>query len=149
MNAGAPETLLLIPFLLASLVLAATPGPGVLYIVARTLAHGRSAGLASVLGVMLGNLGNALAAAWWCRPAAVSPDREPVSEAPSRMRNTSLPCPPTRFSKPVKRKPRPALSPASLIAWAVLLAKELWVMPLALPRTQPALVPVMLTSMLA
>ena len=63
MNAGAPETLLLIPFLLASLVLAATPGPGVLYIVARTLAHGRSAGLASVLGVMLGNLGNALAAA--------------------------------------------------------------------------------------
>jgi hypothetical protein len=63
MNAGAPDTPLLIPFLLASLVLAATPGPGVLYIVARTLAHGRSAGLASVLGVMLGNLGNALAAA--------------------------------------------------------------------------------------
>jgi threonine/homoserine/homoserine lactone efflux protein len=44
MNAGAPETLLLIPFLLASLVLAATPGPGVLYIVARTLAHGRVPG---------------------------------------------------------------------------------------------------------
>lgn len=63
MNAGAPETPLLIPFLLASLVLAATPGPGVLYIVARTLAHGRSTGLASVLGVMLGNLGNAMAAA--------------------------------------------------------------------------------------
>lgn len=63
MNAGTPDTPLLIPFLLASLVLAATPGPGVLYIVARTLAHGRRAGLASVLGVMLGNLGNALAAA--------------------------------------------------------------------------------------
>ena len=49
-------------FLVASLVLAATPGPGVLYIVARTLAQGRSAGLASVAGVALGNLGNALAA---------------------------------------------------------------------------------------
>ena len=49
-------------FALASLVLAATPGPGVLYIVARTLAQGRRAGLASVAGVALGNLGNALAA---------------------------------------------------------------------------------------
>jgi threonine/homoserine/homoserine lactone efflux protein len=49
-------------FLLASLVLAATPGPGVLYIVTRTLAQGRRAGLASVLGVALGNLGNAIGA---------------------------------------------------------------------------------------
>lgn len=49
-------------FLLASLVLAATPGPGVVYIVARTLAHGRRAGLASVAGVALGNLGNAVGA---------------------------------------------------------------------------------------
>ncbi len=47
---------------LASLVLAATPGPGVVYIVTRTLAQGRHAGLASVAGVALGNLGNALAA---------------------------------------------------------------------------------------
>jgi threonine/homoserine/homoserine lactone efflux protein len=53
---------LLAAFLLASLVLAATPGPGVLYIVTRTLAQGRRAGLASVAGVALGNLGNALAA---------------------------------------------------------------------------------------
>lgn len=51
-------------FLAASLVLAVTPGPGVLYIVARSLAHGRRAGLASVAGVALGNLGNALLAAW-------------------------------------------------------------------------------------
>ena len=50
-------------FLFASLLLAATPGPGVLYIVTRTLAQGRRAGLASVAGVALGNLGNALAAA--------------------------------------------------------------------------------------
>jgi threonine/homoserine/homoserine lactone efflux protein len=53
---------LLAAFLLASLVLAATPGPGVLYIVTRTLAHGRRAGLASVAGVAMGNLGNALGA---------------------------------------------------------------------------------------
>ncbi len=53
---------LLATFLLASLVLAATPGPGVVYIVARTVSQGRSAGLASVAGVALGNLGNALAA---------------------------------------------------------------------------------------
>lgn len=49
-------------FVLASLLLAATPGPGVLYIVTRTLAQGRRAGLASVTGVALGNLGNALGA---------------------------------------------------------------------------------------
>lgn len=53
---------MLAAFALASLVLAATPGPGVLYIVARTMAQGRRAGLASVAGVALGNLGNALAA---------------------------------------------------------------------------------------
>jgi threonine/homoserine/homoserine lactone efflux protein len=46
-------------FLGASLVLAVTPGPGVLYIVARTVAAGRRAGLASIGGVALGNLGNA------------------------------------------------------------------------------------------
>lgn len=49
-------------FLLASLVLAVTPGPGVLYIVTRSLVQGRRSGLVSVAGVALGNLGNALAA---------------------------------------------------------------------------------------
>jgi threonine/homoserine/homoserine lactone efflux protein len=49
-------------FLLASLVLAATPGPGVLYIVARSVAHSQRAGLASAAGVALGNLGNVLGA---------------------------------------------------------------------------------------
>jgi len=53
---------LLAAFALASLVLAATPGPGVLYIVTRTLAQGRRAGLASVAGVAAGNLGNAMGA---------------------------------------------------------------------------------------
>lgn len=50
-------------FLLASLILAVTPGPGVLYIVTRSLTQGRRCGLISVAGVALGNLGNALAAA--------------------------------------------------------------------------------------
>lgn len=49
-------------FLLASFVLAVTPGPSVLYIVTRSLAQGRRSGLVSVAGVALGSLGNALAA---------------------------------------------------------------------------------------
>lgn len=49
-------------FLLASFFLAVTPGPGVLYIVTRSLVQGRRFGLASVAGVALGNLGSALAA---------------------------------------------------------------------------------------
>lgn len=50
-------------FLLSSLLLAVTPGPAVIYIVARTLSLGRLAGLASVTAVVLGNLVNVLAAA--------------------------------------------------------------------------------------
>jgi threonine/homoserine/homoserine lactone efflux protein len=49
-------------FLAASLLLALTPGPGVFYIVSRTLVQGRRSGLVSVLGIALGNLGNAVAA---------------------------------------------------------------------------------------
>lgn len=57
-----PAWPLLSAFLLASLVLAVTPGPAVIYIVARSLAQGRRSGLVSVVGVALGNLGNAVAA---------------------------------------------------------------------------------------
>ncbi len=57
-----PPWPLLSAFLLASLVLAVTPGPGVFYIVTRTLVQGRRIGLASVASVALGNFGNALAA---------------------------------------------------------------------------------------
>lgn len=57
-----PATGPLLAFLGASLVLAVTPGPGVFYIVGRGLLQGRSHGLASVAGVALGNLGNAVAA---------------------------------------------------------------------------------------
>lgn len=58
-----PAWPLLAAFLLASLVLALTPGPAVIYILTRTLSQGREAGLASVAAVAVGNLGNALGAA--------------------------------------------------------------------------------------
>ena len=62
MNELLPPGSLLTTFLAASFVLAITPGPGVLYIVTRSLAQGRRSGLASVAGVALGNLGNAIGA---------------------------------------------------------------------------------------
>ena len=58
-----PDTPLLVAFVSASLLLALTPGPAVVYIVARTLAQGRACGLASISGVALGNLANAAGAA--------------------------------------------------------------------------------------
>lgn len=57
-----PAWPLMAAFLLASLVLALTPGPAVIYVVTRTLAQGKRAGLASVIGVAFGNLGNAIGA---------------------------------------------------------------------------------------
>jgi threonine/homoserine/homoserine lactone efflux protein len=58
-----PPCPLLSAFLVASLVLAVTPGPGVLYIVTRSTTQGRRVGLASAAGIAAGNLGNMLAAA--------------------------------------------------------------------------------------
>jgi len=58
-----PEMPLLLAFIGASLALALSPGPAVVYIVARTLSQGRACGFASVLGVALGNLANAVGAA--------------------------------------------------------------------------------------
>ena len=63
MNNLLPAWPLLSAFLIASLILAVTPGPGVFYIVTRSLLQGRRHGLASVAGVALGNLGNAIGAA--------------------------------------------------------------------------------------
>jgi threonine/homoserine/homoserine lactone efflux protein len=57
-----PDWPLLSAFLIASFVLAVTPGPGVFYIVTRSLLQGRRYGFASVAGVALGNLGNAIGA---------------------------------------------------------------------------------------
>src|SRR5260370_12676468 len=43
-------------FLLAALVIAAIPGPGIFYVAARTLSGGRTAGVASTFGTALGGL---------------------------------------------------------------------------------------------
>jgi threonine/homoserine/homoserine lactone efflux protein len=50
-------------FVVASIVLLLTPGPAVLFIVARSVAQGRSAGLVSVLGIHLGTIVHIVAAA--------------------------------------------------------------------------------------
>lgn len=52
----------LLAFILAALVLAVTPGPGIAYVVARTVAGGRSEGLASCFGTGLGGLVHVAAA---------------------------------------------------------------------------------------
>lgn len=62
MNLLLPSWPLLSAFLIASLILAITPGPGVLFIVARSATQGRRVGMASVLGVAAGNLGLAAVA---------------------------------------------------------------------------------------
>lgn len=49
-------------FILSALVLLLTPGPAVLYIITRSVDQGRRAGLASVLGVELGNSAHVVAA---------------------------------------------------------------------------------------
>jgi threonine/homoserine/homoserine lactone efflux protein len=51
-------------FVLAALVLCVTPGPAVLYIVARSVSQGRSAGIASVLAIAAGTMVHVLAAAF-------------------------------------------------------------------------------------
>lgn len=50
-------------FLAAAVVLAITPGPGIAYVVARTVAGGRAEGLASCIGTGLGGLLHVFAAA--------------------------------------------------------------------------------------
>lgn len=50
-------------FIFAALVLAVTPGPSITYVVARTVAGGRSEGLASCIGTGIGGLLHVLAAA--------------------------------------------------------------------------------------
>jgi len=50
-------------FLLAALVLAAIPGPGIFYVLARTLSGGRQAGIASTFGTALGGLVHVVAGA--------------------------------------------------------------------------------------
>jgi threonine/homoserine/homoserine lactone efflux protein len=53
----------LLLFLTAALLLAIAPGPGMLYVLARSLAGGRSEGVLSALGTFLGGMVHVLAAA--------------------------------------------------------------------------------------
>jgi len=52
-----------VTFLVAATVLAITPGPGIAYVVARTVAGGRAEGLASCVGTGIGGMLHVLAAA--------------------------------------------------------------------------------------
>jgi threonine/homoserine/homoserine lactone efflux protein len=58
-----PDLTLLGLFVIASLALLVTPGPAVLYIIARSVQQGRAAGLVSVLGIHLGTSVHVAAAA--------------------------------------------------------------------------------------
>ncbi len=60
---GVPDPAALSVFLLAALALLLMPGPAVLYIVARSIDQGRTAGLVSVLGIGLGSMVHVTAAA--------------------------------------------------------------------------------------
>lgn len=51
-----PEPINLIPFFFAAMILAFTPGPSILYVMARTVAGGRVDGIASTLGAATGGL---------------------------------------------------------------------------------------------
>lgn len=53
----------LFAFLIAAVVLAITPGPGIAYVIARTVAGGRKEGLASCFGTGVGGMLHVLAAA--------------------------------------------------------------------------------------
>ena len=48
-------------FLLAALIIAAVPGPGIFYVAARTLSGGKQAGVASTFGTALGGLVHVIA----------------------------------------------------------------------------------------
>lgn len=50
-------------FLSAALILAITPGPGIFYVMTRSLKGGKAEGIASALGTAVGGMGHVLAAA--------------------------------------------------------------------------------------
>jgi threonine/homoserine/homoserine lactone efflux protein len=66
-RSGAPGLMLINPtslllFVTGAIILLFIPGPAVLYIVSRSIAHGRSAGLISALGIAVGTLFHVAAA---------------------------------------------------------------------------------------
>ena len=58
-----PDGPLLAAFLIASAVVVATPGPDMLYVVSRSIGHGRRAGMVAALGIGSGLVGHGAAAA--------------------------------------------------------------------------------------
>ena len=58
-----PDISQFVLYLTAALLLAATPGPGIFYVAARSLAGGRAEGVASSFGTALGGLAHVLAGA--------------------------------------------------------------------------------------
>jgi threonine/homoserine/homoserine lactone efflux protein len=50
-------------FIITSMVLLFSPGPAVLYVISKSIEHGPKAGIASVLGIGIGNLVHVIAAA--------------------------------------------------------------------------------------
>src|SRR3954447_13007086 len=58
-----PDTQTLVIFVAATLALLVVPGPAVLYIVARGIDQGRTAGLASAIGIATGSFFHVVAAA--------------------------------------------------------------------------------------
>ena len=59
-----PDSAMLGLFVVAAVVLLVTPGPAVMYIVARSVEQGRGAGLVSALGIHVGTLAHVTAAAF-------------------------------------------------------------------------------------
>jgi threonine/homoserine/homoserine lactone efflux protein len=59
-----PPFELLIPFFVATSIFACIPGPGLLYAAARTISHGRQAGLLAAAGLHVGGYAHILAAAF-------------------------------------------------------------------------------------
>ena len=68
-------------FLITAIVLAITPGPGIAYVVARTVSGGRKEGLASCLGTGVGGMLHVLAAALGEWHGGPLPDLPEVSAA--------------------------------------------------------------------
>jgi threonine/homoserine/homoserine lactone efflux protein len=58
-----PDWNILFAFLVTTSVFAFIPGPAMLYVAARTIAAGRTAGMMAVLGVHLGSYAHIIAAA--------------------------------------------------------------------------------------
>ncbi len=58
-----PDSKHFIAFLLASLILAIAPGPGIFYVLARSLGGGKREGLLSAIGTFFGGLVHVIAAA--------------------------------------------------------------------------------------